>query len=115
MPGPDPLGEAKEAALTAVAWTPVSALSPCTTHRLQQWGHSWRWKQGAAIVELGVRGEWNLAAREKAASCGRLRLKLAAGIQTELAAQRCQSWDFHGQFLLQDTWWGWISQYIGEE
>lgn len=70
---------------------------------------------GAAFVELGVRGEWNLAAREKAASCGRLRLKLAAGIQTELAAQRCQSWDFHGQFLLQDTWWGWISQYIGEE
>lgn len=66
MPGPDPLGEAKEAALTAVAWTPVSALSPCTTHRLQQWGHRQLGKQGQLLSNLGseVSGIWQPGKRQ---------------------------------------------------
>lgn len=68
---------------------------------------------GGVSGPLGVRGGWDVAARE----AGNFlwpssELRLAAGTQTELAARRCQSCDFHGQFLLQDTWWGWLSRHM---
>lgn len=104
--------------MTAAAWTPGPALSACNTRRPQRWvqgspawevgGVSLSLSGGQRWLEFGSQGNGNFLwpASE---------LRLAAGTQTELAAQRCQSWDFHGQFLQQDTRWGWISQYIGVE
>lgn len=100
--------------MTAAAWTPsplyllvqrAGGPGGCTVLGSSQ-------EAGAVSVSLGVRGDWHLAARKTGSSVAASELRLAAGTQTEPAVRRCQSCDFPGQFLLQDTWWGWISLYM---
>lgn len=108
-------GEAKEATVTEAAWSSSPTLSLRATRRLQWWVRSARWarrKQEQFLSLLGskVTGIWQPGKWELPVAASELRL--SAGTQAELAAHGCQSCDFPGQFLLQDTRWGWISQYI---
>lgn len=76
---PGPSGEGKEAARATAARMPSPALSPRTTVAAVV-GHSAQGSQeaGAVSVSLGVRGNWNLAARETETSCGCLRAEIGS-------------------------------------
>lgn len=73
-------GGAKEAAMPAAARMPSPALSPRTTRGCAggYTGLSGSQEAGAVAVSLGVRGDWNLAARETETSCGRLRAQVGS-------------------------------------
>lgn len=114
LPGPYPQGRPRKLPGLQQRGCPV-LLYLLAPQRLQWRVTVLRASQEVRAVSLSlwgseVTGIWQRGKRKLPVAASELRL--AAGTQTVLAAQICRRCDFPGQFLLQDTRWGWISQYI---